>query len=1204
MTIEKVSKSERSRCFFDIQIDGDPVGRVVMELFDDLVPRTTKNFLMLCTGQAGLGKVTEKPLHYKGSLFHRVIKNFMVQGGDFSAGNGTGGESIYGGVFDDESFLIKHDQPFMLSMANRGKDTNGSQFFITTKPAPHLDGVHVVFGKVISGQEVITQIENLKVNAKCRPVADVIIANCGQLIRKRTADDVETEVKKSKKHKKRKREKDKESNSDYEESQTVLPSIGQQAVVNEPEIISSVKADDLPEVPTTNKFLMRRSKTPENATSHSSRPPVRQSFAKTRSGHRVKGRGSLRFRTPSDDEGSRVPVHSRSRSATPPHWKREERRLISMKELQDRIKIKLEQEEKEIQEKQQKQAENATNETETFGYRLPVFPPPQQVKEIRERNHSQTESSRSEHVERGDRRWPNDMYQRDRDRMARVRDQERDNTRRDRRYRDEGTQNGRARSRSPRFGLRNGVGGRYPQSPDRSISHNRRPEEDRMFGRRNENDHVRRQDDERPAERRGVGRLSQERDIETSKRAVDESRVFGRWADNRDENEGMPRRRFEEEKRLSPSRHQERESFNRRDYSRRNERRRSVERNNKNSEIERERELARRLHRRYEEEEKRHQFDDYRNELHVNSSKSSSKQEREIQYEDEGVSIEDGEVSPEKKILVRRQRSEEKEDDEETNVPLPNSTLSGFLSHLRGNKDNNKRDKETSSTPSKHEKGLKSFEEKIPKERNEEESKEEKSISMERSILLEKVKNEQLTPTKTPKKNEASNKGTPTTEELPPKNVSPAKEKDEETLKDSDLKDIDHQHTNDNGRERDEDEFGDDEKINERDDYCGRNNDEVARNMESNIANVETQEGLQFTSQDHDESSKDVDKNRDHFDEDVIKSSHFVEEKESTNENIDEPEDNGDKMEGTIKKEEIEQITSPVKSPTKQKEKEKQTEYEVSSVNLLNENIPMEAEAEPEEEEFIFKQLILPQKTKEEEYSTPTSLHKSPASNLSTPKKHSPALKNVSKVENDIDEESQQIPQNPSPPPSALFKPERSIKIDEDEYDSDENLTEKKSIKSAEKEMSKELNERAKSEESVASSKKSKKSSTKSASTADSTTSSSEDDSHSSSNSRSSSSSSSSASSKRSRDRRSRRRSSSSRRRQSATRRRRSSSRSSYRRRRSRSRHRSRSRDYSSRSYRRRSTSRDRTRRNRTRSRSYRRSSRRRPDSRDRRSRR
>uniref|UniRef100_A0A183C7P7 Peptidyl-prolyl cis-trans isomerase n=1 Tax=Globodera pallida TaxID=36090 RepID=A0A183C7P7_GLOPA len=94
MTIEKTSKVERRRCFFDIQIDGEPVGRIVMELFDELVPRTTENFVMLCTGQAGIGKVTNKPLHFKGSVFHRVIKNFMIQGGDFSAGNGTGGESI------------------------------------------------------------------------------------------------------------------------------------------------------------------------------------------------------------------------------------------------------------------------------------------------------------------------------------------------------------------------------------------------------------------------------------------------------------------------------------------------------------------------------------------------------------------------------------------------------------------------------------------------------------------------------------------------------------------------------------------------------------------------------------------------------------------------------------------------------------------------------------------------------------------------------------------------------------------------------------------------------------------------------------------------------------------------------------------------------------------------------------------------------
>lgn len=1175
MTIEKVSKSERSRCFFDIQIDGAPVGRVVMELFDDLVPRTAKNFLMLCTGQAGLGKVTEKPLHYKGSLFHRVIKNFMVQGGDFSAGNGTGGESIYGGVFDDESFVIKHDQPFMLSMANRGKDTNGSQFFITTKHAPHLDGVHVVFGKVISGQDVITQIENLKVNAKCRPVADVIIANCGQLIRKRAADDIETDIKESnssKKHKKRKQEKEK----DYEEDQTILPSVDQKVVLNEPEIISSVKADDLPEVPTTNKFLMRRSKTPENATSHSSRPSMRQSSAKTRSGHRVKGRGSLRFRTPSDDEGSRGRGPSiRSRSATPPHWKREERRLISMKELQDRIKIKLELEEKEMQEKQQKQAENATNETATFGYRLPVFPPPQQPKEMRERKHSQIESSRSDRSEHehGNRRWPNDMYQRDRDRMTHVRDQERGDYRRDRRYRDE-NQHVRERSRSPRFGLRNGVGGRFPRSPDRSISNRCREEKERTVEHRHENDRLRNRDE---SDKHGDGRRLKERDNEPSKRTLDESRVFGRWADNRVEDDGTkPRRRFEEN-RLSPTKQRDNESSNERDHSHR--RRRSLERNNNftTKEIERERELARRLHRRYEEEEKRREFDEYRNEHDVKDIKSS-KQQKEIQYEEEGVSIEEGEVSPEKKILVQRQQSEEKEDEEEINVPLPNSTLSGFLSLLRENEDkNNEKDKEICSSE-KHEKESKSINEKTTNK-----SEEEKSVTK-RPVLLEKIKYEQSTPTNTPNKQETLQK-TPTTDETLLNDVVASKKKIKE--KDSDAKITEHQRENDRECKRGED----------RSDVCDttiESQHDHGRELDKgHIAECERHEDEQCD-QDRDESSKHIDKNR-HLNEDIIKSSQFVEEKDKNDEKK-ESTDKSNESKKTIKEEKIdEQITSP----SKHKEKSKKNEDEILNINFINENIPMETE-ESKEEEFIFKRLILPQKTRDEEYSTPPLLKKSPTSNLATPQKNiSPASKSVLKVESEEDgDESQQIPHNPSPPPSALFKPERSIKIDEDEYDSDEHLNEKRNIiKSSEKEVPKQLTERAKSEESIASSKKS--SSTKSASTADSTTSSSEDDSHSSSSSRSSSSSSSSASSVRSRGRRSHRRSSSPRSRHSATRRRRSSSHSSNRRRRrSHSRDRSRSRDYS-RSYRRRSTSRDRTRRNRTRSRSFRRSHR--SDSRDRR---
>lgn len=133
-------KVQRPRCFFDLSINNVTIGRVVFELFTDICPKTCENFRCLCTGEKGIGKSTQKPLHYKNCLFHRVVKDFMVQGGDFSEGNGRGGESIYGGFFEDENFSVQHTKEFLLSMANRGKDTNGSQFFITTKPTPHLDG--------------------------------------------------------------------------------------------------------------------------------------------------------------------------------------------------------------------------------------------------------------------------------------------------------------------------------------------------------------------------------------------------------------------------------------------------------------------------------------------------------------------------------------------------------------------------------------------------------------------------------------------------------------------------------------------------------------------------------------------------------------------------------------------------------------------------------------------------------------------------------------------------------------------------------------------------------------------------------------------------------------------------------------------------------------------------------------------------------
>jgi len=167
-----------TKVFFDIEIAGGESGRVVMGLFSE-TPKTSENFRALCTGEKGIGK-SGKPLHYKGSTFHRVIPNFMIQGGDFTMGNGRGGESIYGTKFADENFDLKHEGPMYLSMANSGPNTNGSQFFITTVKTGWLDGKHVVFGKILEGADFVKKIEEQGSNSGS-PGTTVTIADSGQL---------------------------------------------------------------------------------------------------------------------------------------------------------------------------------------------------------------------------------------------------------------------------------------------------------------------------------------------------------------------------------------------------------------------------------------------------------------------------------------------------------------------------------------------------------------------------------------------------------------------------------------------------------------------------------------------------------------------------------------------------------------------------------------------------------------------------------------------------------------------------------------------------------------------------------------------------------------------------------------------------------------------------------------------------------------
>ncbi|CAD6197079.1 unnamed protein product [Caenorhabditis auriculariae] len=292
-----MSTQSTKRVFLDVAIDGVMAGRIVIELFDKLLPITCENFRQLCTGEAGVRDGVR--LHYKGSTFHRVVKGFMIQGGDVTVGNGTGGVSIYGKYFADEGFFDSHSEPYLVSMANKGPNTNSSQFFITTASAKHCDNNNVLFGKVVKGFDALEKIERVSVNANHAPRSDVQILNCGELFRKNPFEQkVEEVVSKTRQPKEK---------------------------IEAPE---TAKVE--PKFLENNNYLRRFSRSPDKSAKRRrysrSRSPQRRpriEYGRGRSSRtKVKGRGNT--------------LYDPRRSITPPHWREEQRRVFSLGELHKR----------------------------------------------------------------------------------------------------------------------------------------------------------------------------------------------------------------------------------------------------------------------------------------------------------------------------------------------------------------------------------------------------------------------------------------------------------------------------------------------------------------------------------------------------------------------------------------------------------------------------------------------------------------------------------------------------------------------------------------------------------------------------------------------------------------------------------------------------------------------------------------------------